>query len=345
MGALFIPQELKEKNRTAFVLAKESGVKHSYLNVKLYKALESKTRFGESRQEAKAKAIEERKAWCAEHEEKFYLKDARVDGIYSHGTFTNYLKVGARFNEWLEAEKGITDTKSIKATARRYGVEYLESLKEREVSYYTIAQAKSCLGKLAEREINYQLEPQRYQEITKGRLTSQRMSLFREDLNKDLVLIAKATGGRRGDLERLELKDFVRGKSGEVIGVKFEQSKGGRDRFSPILPTYQIAVTRLVDEKERQGKEKVFDRVNSKANIHSYRRFYAQEVYKYTQDHKGYRESLLEAYRGLGYSLPKEYSEIYRTKDGRDFDREALFTTSQALGHSRLAVVPNNYFR
>lgn len=345
MGTLFIPKELKEKNMAAFVLSKEANIKHSYLNLKLYKELENKTRFGESRQEAKAKAIEEHKAWCVKNNEKFYLKDARVDGIYSHGTFTNYLKVGARFTEWLEAEKGMADAKSIKAMARRYGVEYLESLKEREVSYFTIAQAKSCLGKLAEREIDFKLEPQRYQEITKGRLTSKRMGQFREDLNKDLVLIAKATGGRRGDLERLELKDFIRGKSNEVVGVKFIGSKGGRDRFSPILPKYQIAVTRLIDEKERQGKEKVFDKVNTKANIHSYRRFYAQEVYKYSQDNKDYRESLLKAYKGLGYSLPKDYKGEYRTKDGRDFDREALFVTSQALGHSRLAVVPNNYFR
>ena len=345
MGTLFISEELKEKNMTAFVLSKEANIKHSFLNLKLYKELESKKRFGESRQEAKAQAIEEHKAWCKENGEKFYLKDARVDGIYSHGTFTNYLKVGARFTSWLEAEKEIADAKSIRAMARRYGAEYLESLKEREVSYFTIAQAKSCLGKLAEKEIDYKLEPQRYQEITKGRLTSQRASLFREDLNRDLVLIAKATGGRRGDLERLEVKNFLRGKSGEVVAVEFKGSKGGRDRVSPILPKYQIEVTRLVDEKARQGKDMVFDSVNSKANIHAYRRFYAQEVYKYAQDNKDYRESLLKAYRGLGYSLPREYDKTYITRDGRTFDREALFTTSQALGHSRLAVVPNNYFK
>lgn len=306
--------------------------------------LAKKTRFGEDKHQAKKEAMEKHREKCEEQGKPFRIVDVKMPGIYSFSTFENYLKVGGRFLAFMEENN--LSARDIKDAVKTHGKAYLKDLEDKGRSNYTVGQAKSFMGKITGKEFDYKLPPQHAEDITKGRQMSERFSLFREDLNQELVTIAKATGGRRSDLEKLEVKNFIREK-GIITGVYFEQSKGGRDRFSPILPQYQQEVTKIVNELQRQGKEKVFETVHSKANIHSYRREYARELYSYCQNNDIYRNEILKTYRNYGHDMLPEDKEIstYKTNDGRIFDRECLFITSQGLGHNRLEVVPRNYFK
>lgn len=314
------------------------------LQQSLLTTLTKQTRFGEDKHKEKARATEKHREYCKANDKPFRIVDVKLKGIYSHSTFENYLRVGGRFLGFLEKEN--LDAKDIKDAVKKHGIKYLESLENRGLSTYTIGQAKSFMGRITGKEIDFQLPPQRAEEITKGRDISRRFGQFREDLNRDLITIAKATGGRRSDLEKLEIKNFVREK-GVITGVYFLNSKGGRDRFSPILPNHQQAVTKLVNEWEREGREKAFNTVNSMANVHSYRREYARELYDYCEKNSIYREQMIDKYRAEGHTMTARdvRTPDYNTNDGRTFNRESLFITSQGLGHNRLDIVPRNYFK
>ena len=342
---MYVNDDLRTQFPDAFDIAKDIYMKGDFrLQQSLYANLANRTKFGESKKSAKERAIQEHRERCAERGESFSITDVRLEGIYSHSTFENYLKVGGRFIEYLDRED--LSARNIQQAINRYGVDFLRSMEDRGQSDYSIAQAKSCLGKLVDREIDFKTSKQREREITKGRSESVRTRTFNEERNKDLVTIARATGGRRGDLERLRTEDFVRDK-GIVVGVEFHGSKGGRDRYSPILPEHQGAVTAIVTELERTNQEQVFETVNSHANIHAYRREYAQSLYNTCVEDKGYKEHLIKTYESKGYSMSEfdRSREEYKTRDGRVFDRASLFIASQGLGHNRLDIIPNNYFK
>lgn len=310
------------------------------LQQSLFRTLAEKTVFGRSKKADKEEAMEKHRLKCQETGKAFRIVDVKLEGIYSHSTFKNYLQVGGRFLEYLD--KNDLKARTIDHAIKKYGVEYLKDMEKRGVSPYTILQAKSFMCKI--RQIEYEVKTKKDPE--KGRSESVRSRSFSEERNKDLVEIARATGGRRSDLERLETKDFI--KRGNVcVGVRFEGSKGGRDRFSPILPNHQKEVSRIVSQRELQGKDKLFEKVNSHANIHSYRREYAKEIYKACNEDRSLRDYILRDYEAKGFTMkPKDLQEpIYRTRDGIDYDRKSLFITSQSLGHNRLDVVTNNYFK
>ena len=325
----------------AFEIAKGVNFKtdNFKLSQSLFRELATKTKFGSSKKEDKERAIGEHKALCAREGRTFNVTDVRLEGIYSHSTFKNYLQVGGRFLEYLDQN----DLKAINITRAvdRYGLEYLKDMEDRGLSPYSILQAKSCLGKIAGKELDFSISKER--EVTKGRSESVRGRTFNEELNRDLVVIAKGTGARRGDLERLEPKNFV--KQGDIcIGVNFLGSKGGRDRYTPILPEYQREISKIVAEKELAGKEKIFDNVNSHANIHAYRREYCQSLYKALSEDKSYRDKLTKDYESKGKEMSVTKEE-YKTRDGQTFDRQSLLIASQALGHNRLDVIPKSYFK
>lgn len=315
------------------------NTKNFKLSQSLFRDLAQKTRFGESKKTAKERAIGEHRAFCTRHGQAFRLTDVRLEGIYSTNTFKNYLQVGGRFLEYLDKE-GLK-ARTISQAVNKYGTQYLRDMESRELSPYSVLQAKSFMGKVLGREIDYTITKDK--EPTKGRSESLRGQTFKEDLNRDLVSLAKGTGARRGDLESLKVEDFV--KRGDIcIGVDFKGSKGGRDRYTPILPEYQKEISRLVADRELLGKEKIFDKVNSHANIHAYRREYCKSLYLKCVNDKNYRDKLVKDYESRGKEMTVTKEE-YKTRDGQVFDRQSLSIASQALGHNRLDVIPKSYFK
>lgn len=345
---MFIEEKTLKKisDRTKAVeIAQNTNIKGArHLQQSLVKELALQTKFGEDKHKAKAQAIEAHKAECERKGEPYRIVNVKLEGIYSHSTFENYLKVGGRFLDYMD--KNDLQARNVIDAIRKYGVDYLKSLEDRGLSVYTIGQAKAFMTKVTGKEVDYKTDPQHAQDITKGRDVSKRFALFSEDKNRSLVTIARATGGRRSDLEKLEVKDFIREK-GIIVGVEFNNSKGGRDRYSPILPEYQKEVTKIVNEWERTGQTKAFDKVNSMMNVHAYRREYCRELYNYCSNNKDYREQLLKTYKTYDHEMTRKDKKIdtYKTNDGREFSRASLFISSQALGHNRLDIIPRNYFK
>ena len=295
-------------------------------------------RIGESRHSAKNEAREERKAQGKD----LSAVNVRVDTIHSYNTYRTYMEHCGHFIDWCLENKGVNKYASLNKI-EKYAKEYLAYREEKGLSLYTLKAEKAALGKLYIKEIDYKFKEARtIDKITRSRQDTERQKHFSEERNKDLVNIAKATGGRREDISKLTPQNFFT-DSKNNLWVRFEESKGGRDRVAPVLPQYQNSIKEFIQTKERN--ECLFDKIHNAADIHAYRREYAQELYNLVKDNK---------------EKASQYALIYPTRDRTGYDtyyargdkktafrglKDNIYIVSQALGHNRLSVTVNHYLK
>lgn len=301
--------------------------------------LNSKMRIGQSRHNAKNEVREERKA----QGKSLSAVDIRVDTIHSMNTYNTYLEHCSHFVDWCINEKGVNQYSSLNKI-EKYAKEYLQYREEKGLSLYTLKAEKAALGKLYSHEIDYKFKESRtIDKITRSRKDTERQKHFSEERNKDLVNIAKGTGGRREDIAKLTRDCFFIDKNGNMF-VKFEQSKGGRDRIAPVLPAYQKEIEIFIKTKEKN--EPLFDKIHNAADIHAYRREYAQELYKNVCDSKELREEYAKMYPLRNEQNIKGDYYIAHDKN-LPFKglRDNIYIVSEALGHNRLDVSVNHYLK
>lgn len=295
-------------------------------------------RIGESRHKAKNEVREERKAQGKD----LSAVNIRVDTIHSINTYKTYLEHCTHFVEWCINEKGVNKYASLNKI-EKYAKEYLQYREEKGLSLYTLKAEKAALGKLYSIEIDYKFKEARtIDKITRSRNETERQKHFSEERNQDLVNLCKATGGRREDISKLTPQNFF-ADSKNNLWVRFEQSKGGRDRVAPVLPKYQKLIIDFINTKE--NNEHLFDKIHNAADIHAYRREYAQELYSLVKDDK---------------EKAQEYALNYPTRDKKGYDvyyargdkktafrgfKDDIYIISQALGHNRLSVTVNHYLK
>lgn len=117
-------------------------------------------------------------------------------------------------------------------------------------------------------------------------------------------------------------------------------AKGGRPRLAPIVGN----VDKIKAMMDAAGNEKVFKKVQTGADIHSYRADYATAVYNQ------YARPLNKIpYDKINKGTGKRYqSEVYVCRGenaGKKFDKKAMLEASHALGHNRICVVGEHYLR
>lgn len=300
-------------------------------------SLASKAAIGESRHAAKAELKE---SYAAKGEKMPF--GAAVDGIHSIKTFDDYKAIGGRFVEWCIQEKGVSKYAKLDQI-RQYSTEYLKGREAEGKSLYTLKTERAALGKIFGSPVKCDFEkPRTTKDITRSRGEKVRDTHFSETNNKDLVTIARATGARREDIAKMSARDFFTDKGGN-LWVRIEQSKGGRDRVAPVLPAYREEVQRI--RAERQGLT-LFDKVHNAADIHGYRREYAQELYKLVSED----QTKATDYRAL-YGPRNEPnikgSEYHSHDKERPFhgSRDNIYIVSEALGHNRLDVTVSHYLK
>lgn len=295
-------------------------------------------RLGQSRHKAK-------EALNKEYRDRGQNKpfDKAVEGIFSINTFKAYLKHGEHFIDWCISFKGCKTYGKSLEELRQYAPDYLKAREAEGLSLYSLKSEKSALGKIFGGEIPYKFKEQRKViNITRSRGKAVRDTHFSPERNQELVTIAKATGGRREDISKLTPQSFIADHKGR-LWVVFTQSKGGRDRISPVLPQYTEAVTNII--KGKPDNEPIFDHINTNADIHSYRRYYAQTLYATVADDHDYRDDLMGMYPPRREKATGDYYHSH-TKDlpfkGR---RDDIYIVTQALGHNRLEVTVNHYLK
>ncbi len=293
-----------------------------------------KTRIGESRHEAK-QALREEKG-------ENYRFGMAVDTIHSIKTFDTYREHCDRFAQWCIDEKGVKKAEKLE-NIEKYAPEYLKAKEAEGLSLYSLKAYKSALGKLYGHEIDYKFKEHRtYDKIERSRTEAVRDKHFSVERNRDLVVICRATGGRREDIGKLTPEKFREDERGN-LWVEFDQSKGGRNRIAPVLPKYEKEVREILGKSEPE--KPLFDHVHGACDVHGYRREYAKELYNLVSEDK-------EKGREYALQYPVRYENVkgdtyYSHSKEHPFkgNRDDIHIVSQALGHNRLEVTVNHYLK
>jgi len=312
-GGLFL---LREGTR----VARRESIIHQVLS-----RIDELKRFGQSKHEAK-QAEKER---CRAAGEKW--NPARVPGIFSHKTCDVYKEHCLNFARWARETYGCRTLEQ----AREHVGEWLMRPRERDGgprSAWTVRVEAAALAKLYRcRSTDFGVElPRRSREdIHRSRVAREHDRHFSEAKNRDAVDFCRATGLRRKELIEARWRDVYRGEDGRLY-VHVERGKGGRSREVPVLERYRERVWELRERARAEGRDRLFERVPNRADIHGYRREYASERYRELERERRREE-------------PEREREVYRRRDGREFDREILRQVSRDLGHNREDVIARHY--
>jgi site-specific recombinase XerC len=237
---------------------------------------------------------------------------ARVEGIYSISTMKTYRKESSYFANWVKqkypATKWLQD-------ARQFVPEYLQSRIEKGDSAWTLQMVRSALRKLYQEpglagEIK--LPIRRKNEIKRSRGPKVMDKKFSVERNRNLVDFCRATGLGRRELRELRVDHVYRADDRLMVFV--DQGKGGRPRSVPVLRTLESRVLEIIEGKKPD--QLVIECIPIRADIHGYRREYANALY--------------EEWAGTKY-------------DSDDKNEEVMLAVSAALGHNRLDVISRNY--
>ena len=247
-------------------------------------------------------------------------KSITSENIYSRSTFKTYLKHGCYFAKWAKEVHGCKDLKS----AHEHVNEYLQYRIDMGLSPYTQKLDASALAKIYGcRTTDFIKTQTRYRAgITRSRGKKAMDKHFSETKNRDFIEFCRATGLRRSELERLRSDQLRYDEKDNTYSLEIK-GKGGRIRFALILT--QEAVDRI---KSVDGR--VWERIPSKADIHSYRADYCRAVY--------------DMYARPKNKIPKEDRYCCRKdRAGEWFDKPAMEIASQALGHNRINIIASHY--
>lgn len=244
--------------------------------------------------------------------------------IYSWETYHSYLKHCCYFVKWCKENHGCKTIEQCKDYASEW-------MKTREhLSVYTQKMEASALVKLygcTLEELNIHTAARQRKDITRSRNTVKRDRHFSESNHAELVAFCRATGLRRAELQALRGTALYQDRSGYYLHIS-SGSKGGRERYAPIIGDKDLVI-RLC---KQAGDGKVFEKIPSGADIHSYRRDYATAIY---QQHA----------RPLEQLTAKEKYYCRGDRKGEVFDRAAMRIASNALGHGRIEVIAGHYLK
>lgn len=299
----------------------------------VFKALESKARYGHSKRDDRAAGIADRY-------------------IYSFDTMATYKKHCLYFIQWARQSEQVAIDLGRKPRTLQECRPYAERwLLEREaagLSAYTLKMERSALSKLYGESIAVELRGARRADIKRSRGTAKRDAHFSEERNAALITFCRCAGPRRAELE--VLKPSALEWHGGAPYIRYtEGTKGGRERLSPLCGSPEEVAAAVEYVQGLTGR----NRVHSAADIHGYRSDYATRVYRaYMGDLEALRGKVID-YTALTGKRHRDGSTIVKSalyycrgnRAGEVFDRAAMIAASRALGHNRESVVGEHYLR
>lgn len=269
-----------------------------------------------------------------------------VEGIHSISTKNNYRQVANQFTRYCVDKHNQKTRADLDTLIKLYSIDYLKMRENNGLSVSTLSRDRAALNKLSssQEKINYHFKTRTVHDIKRSRLNKNKDNPnFNEKINDSLISLALGTGGRREDLSKLTPNSFFK-KNGHLF-VNFKKSKGGKSRVAIVREEYREEIEKRIDSTS--PNEKLFERIHKHADIHSYRREYAQHLYKDVIKNKNnIRKELIKIYGNR--HEPKIKSEKYKTKGDDNFfvgNRDNIYLITKSLGHERLDVAVNSYLR
>lgn len=267
----------------------------------------------------------------SKHEDK--IKGLTKDRIYSYSTLKTYKNVDINFVKYCKEKYGCKTLKQ----CRRYINEYLKS--RFHLSASTIKMEASALAKLYNCSSKDFIETpvRRRADIKRSRYPAKRDKHFSEKNNANYVKFCRSVGGRRKEMSMLRGSDLVL-INGQYYIHFHRGTKGGKERFSPIIGDKDLVVALMLCA----GDEKVFKKIPSNADTHSYRADYAKALYNMLA--RPIDKIPFDKYdKKTGYIYQSDVFVCRKDKKGVRYDRNAMLHVSRALGHNRVSVIASNY--
>lgn len=252
----------------------------------------------------------------SKHQDKIDGEDHKY--IYTWKTYQAYMKHCCYFVRWCKENHGCKTLKE----CRQHVPEWIES--RRSLSASTQKPFRDV-----------ETDTRRRADIKRSRGDAIRDKHFSEKNNADLIIFCRCSGLRRAEIQDLRYEDFrlaaPDGSAGPGLYVH-RSTKGGRvRRINFVGSKDEIALCCDIMSKG-SGLTKVWGKVHSGADIHSYRADYATKVYQL-------------------YARPLEslkHDEIYYCRGDRKgtwLDKKAMLAASKALGHNRISIIASNYLQ
>lgn len=256
----------------------------------------------------------------------------RTDFIHSRNTLNTYKKQGFEFIKYIQAEH--KEVKNLLQITDKMCNNYLIKLEKEGKSAYTVETVSAAISKLTGKTTSsFNENITRKSKIlpTKGRITKHKFNSRQEELRK----FATATGLRKSEIKFLTPEQIIIKTSGQInIDLQSKReyqvsTKGGRGRIVTMIDERYYG---FIKELKKKSNLKVFDATNNdfnKASLHQCRREYAQNLYNSLKEKFGNKID----YHSRGLHI------------GEGYNREALKEVSKQLGHSRINVVIQSYFK
>lgn len=278
------------------------------------------------------------------HEDK--RDGADKEKIYMSTTFHTYKKHCIQFVRWARETYHCNTLDKCRAHAN----EWLK-MRAKACSASTVSLERAALAKLYGETGNkdaFEKTPTRHRvDIKRSRGRVANDAHFSERKNQSLLIFLRATGMRRFEAEKAKGSDLRRSDDEKTWYFEIK-GKGGKIRLAPIIGDHAEEIVALAKEK---GDKKIWGKISSACDVHSYRRQYAQTMYKmHAHDFKTCKRKPFfnpQHYNGPG--KPKggwEKDSVYWMRadmKGHWLDKQAMLIVSRALGHNRISVVADHY--
>lgn len=249
------------------------------------------------------------------------------DYIYSQSTFETYKRQFRYFAEWLDQK---IDQKITITEAQCYVDEYLTDLINKGRSAYSIATAKAALVKVFNVDgTQFRGVPKRERRnIKRSRMAVERdKHISKKELQK-LSRFTSATGLRRAEMLRITAEDLFF-ENGRPYLLVNKGTKGGKPRIAEIIGENKKE-TQLIINWIKSKNGRLFPRLSSHYDNHSYRAVYAKRIYN--------------KYARKIYQIPPTDRYIMRKdRAGEIYDKAAMRVASRNLGHNRISVIAQSY--
>lgn len=249
-----------------------------------------------------------------------------INKIYAWESFSTHMKRCAVYAKWVKQKYGCRYLEEI----RPYVPEYLRMRIAKGLSAHTIKADAMGLAKLFSCSCcdwGVELPIRERANIKRSRFPTKSDRQFSITKNKDVIDFCIATGVRHHELVALRYYNI------SPIGtwIYVWRGKGGKSRVIPVFPEYIDHVinmrTRAINKFE--GRVFLTREIKSRMDVHSYRREYAQNLYKYYTQTGQY-------VNGKPYHCRKDLA-------GVTYDRGVMRAVSNALGHERINVIAKSY--
>lgn len=289
---------------------KDNNQRNKKMNQQIYDILTAKFRagFGRSRNEDKKSGVD-----------KYY--------IYSDQTYKTYKRECKNFMRFCRENYACKTLDE----CREHIEGYLEVVAE-DKSAWTVSTKAAAICKLygiSVSDLDIVLPKRRRQDIKRSRYAVEFDKHISKATAEVYAAFTRATGVRIRELKALRGTDLIE-KDGEYYAF-VKNGKGGKTREAKIIGSEE-EIQRVVRMFKDAGEGKVFAGAPAALDNHSYRAEYATRYY-----HMIARDV---------ETIPRE-ERYYCRKDlkGIVYDKRAMKTVSQALGHNRIDVIAYSYIR